>query len=430
LIRIVALLLILSQNLLAESGWQRQTSGTTRNLRAISYLTPSTAVAVGDSGTILRTTDNGAHWTVVPVNGVYNFREMSFINSDSGFLASTVPHPAVHRTTNGGTMWDTVVTDIGGTGISFVDAATGHVCEGWNMYRTTDAGRSWSVYSFPLNRVPSFEAVKMFDRSTGIAVGSLTRWDLPPFNYPSSDVFRTTNAGMVWGSVYSSGGPADPYTKPFYAVAFDGPDKGAAVGDSGLIVTSTDGGQYWTVRTSGMRKRLYAVAYRSQRVTAVGDSGTILRSSNDGVTWQSQKSGVTEPLYGVFFANSSTGMAVGARGTILQTTSGGMDGVSASHDHLPRAFCLLQNYPNPFNPTTTIRFELPHASKVSLKIYNVFGQEVLTLAYGEKPAGVYTVQFDGSRLASGVYFYRLLAGDPLTGSALSFAQTKRLMLLK
>jgi hypothetical protein len=86
------------------------------------------------------------------------------------------------------------------------------------------------------------------------------------------------------------------------------------------------------------------------------------------------------------------------------------------------AFELEQNYPNPFNPGTTIKYKLPQASLVNLKVYNVLGQEVATLVDESQPAGIHAVQFDGSGLSSGVYFYRLSAGD--------FVQTRKLMLLR
>ena len=85
-------------------------------------------------------------------------------------------------------------------------------------------------------------------------------------------------------------------------------------------------------------------------------------------------------------------------------------------------FRLAQNYPNPFNPTTNITYVLPKTENVSLKVYDVLGREVATLVNEVKPAGVYTVPFNASNLASGVYFYKLQAG--------SFVQTKKMMLVK
>ena len=85
--------------------------------------------------------------------------------------------------------------------------------------------------------------------------------------------------------------------------------------------------------------------------------------------------------------------------------------VSTAGPDLPKVFALDQNYPNPFNPTTVIRYQLPIASHVELKIYDILGREVTTLVDEQKPAGYYTVQFNASGLASGVYFYRMKAGD-------------------
>lgn len=96
---------------------------------------------------------------------------------------------------------------------------------------------------------------------------------------------------------------------------------------------------------------------------------------------------------------------------------------------IPSEYKLDQNYPNPFNPTTTIRYSIPSLGrngistyKVVLKVYDVLGREVATLVDEEKPAGRYEVEFNGSKLTSGVYFYRLTAG--------SFSQTKKLLLIK
>jgi len=83
---------------------------------------------------------------------------------------------------------------------------------------------------------------------------------------------------------------------------------------------------------------------------------------------------------------------------------------------------LTQNYPNPFNPSTKIKYQIPELSFVTIKVYDVLGKEVTTLINEEKPAGSYEVEFDASRLPSGVYFYRLQAG--------SFIETKKMILLR
>jgi aminopeptidase N len=89
---------------------------------------------------------------------------------------------------------------------------------------------------------------------------------------------------------------------------------------------------------------------------------------------------------------------------------------------IPREYSLEQNYPNPFNPITNIKFRISDFGFVSLKAYDVLGNEVATLVEEEKPAGSYEVEFSANGLSSGTYFYKLTAG--------SFTQTKKMILMK
>ena len=93
-------------------------------------------------------------------------------------------------------------------------------------------------------------------------------------------------------------------------------------------------------------------------------------------------------------------------------------------------FSLDQNYPNPFNPSTKISWQTPVGGWQTLKVYDVLGNEVATLVNEEKPSGSYEVEFDASKLTSGVYFYQLRAGDPESSSGQGFVETKKMILLR
>ena len=123
----------------------------------------------------------------------------------------------------------------------------------------------------------------------------------------------------------------------------------------------------------------------------------------------------------VLASSFGRGLTGGYEGfTLFQPTITGVEPMST--DLVPSYFSLQQNYPNPFNPTTTIDYQLPVRSHVLLKVYDVLGREVETIVDAEKIAGSYRTTFDGSRFASGTYFYRLQAG--------TFTAVKKFVLVK
>jgi hypothetical protein len=100
----------------------------------------------------------------------------------------------------------------------------------------------------------------------------------------------------------------------------------------------------------------------------------------------------------------------------------GNEGGVATESQVPERFALLQNYPNPFNPTTTISYALPQAADVRLSVYDVLGRQVRELASSMQPAGIHEVIFDATGLPSGIYIYRLQAGD--------YEETRRMVVVK
>jgi hypothetical protein len=110
--------------------------------------------------------------------------------------------------------------------------------------------------------------------------------------------------------------------------------------------------------------------------------------------------------------------------SVLAGSVGAPTGVAAAQsDQIPASYAMAQNYPNPFNPSTKILFSLPKAQAVSLKVFDLAGNEVATLVNHErKPAGHHEIMFDASGLANGVYLYRLQAGE--------FTETKKMLVVK
>ncbi|MDH3269462.1 MAG: T9SS type A sorting domain-containing protein [Ignavibacteria bacterium] len=159
--------------------------------------------------------------------------------------------------------------------------------------------------------------------------------------------------------------------------------------------------------------------------TGAGWSGScqgIIRTTNSGSSWESFNSGLPQGSCGHVLACNSggilfTGTETGVYRTIESTTD-----INEYEEVIPSEFALYQNYPNPFNPSTTIKYQLPQSGKVTLKVYDILGEEIRTLVNEGKAAGNYEVNFDASVLKSGVYFYSLQTE--------SFRDTKKMILIK
>lgn len=123
---------------------------------------------------------------------------------------------------------------------------------------------------------------------------------------------------------------------------------------------------------------------------------------------------------GVYVTGYVTG--IGTAADIVTIKYSQPIGIETISNEVPSEFSLFQNYPNPFNPVTNIKFNILKTGFVSIKVYDILGNEVETLLSENKPAGSYSVSFDGNKLSSGIYFYKINIGD--------FSDTKRMVLVK
>ena len=167
---------------------------------------------------------------------------------------------------------------------------------------------------------------------------------------------------------------------------------------------------YW----NGTSNLLIEICYNNSSYTQYSP---VYATANSGGTW-GQYSDLSS-------GDGCTQLTSGSAQTIrpnVQLTFQILQNVSNELTGIPKTYSLSQNYPNPFNPVTKINFAIPKDGFVSIKVYDILGREVITLVNEEKTAGYYSVDFNASNLASGVYFYRMESG--------TFSDVKRMLLIK
>ena len=210
---------------------------------------------------------------------------------------------------------------------------------------------------------------------------------------------------------------------PVRACVVSGTNIFAGIYGNGVF-RSTDKGLSWTAASAGLPYTSgYTLAISGTNLFAGTAAAGVFLSTDSGMSWTGVNSGLTNTVV-VTLAVSEENIFAGTSGGGVwrRPLSQMIASVNRATSELPGEFLLLQNYPNPFNPSTTIRYALPSKSLVTLSVYSTLGQELDVLSQGVQEAGYHDVQFNASRLASGVYFCRLHAG--------SFVQTKKLILLR
>jgi len=404
--------LLLTQMCLAQ--WYQQTSGTSKSLNSVYFVSDNTGWACGDDEEIIKTTDGGNNWTQQNSNPTNYLNSIFFISESTGWSVGGNYSPnlgIVFKTTNGGDTWSVQNSSFLQqlNSVYFVSATTGWVAgDASQIFKTTDGGANWIPQTVEST---DYRDIFFINENIGWAVGG------DYFN-TFSKILKTTDGGSNWIVKTAA-------TNNFLrAVHFVSETTGWVAGNSGTIFKTTDAGESWQEQTSGTTEGLYSIAFvNSATGWIAGGSGLILFTSDGGNNWTAQNSGTAQWLSSLSFSSESLGWAVGNEGTIVHTTNGGVTFIGNEEDgEIPNKFLLEQNYPNPFNPITKIKYSVPRSSQVQIKIFDVLGNEIETLASEEKSVGTYEINWNAINLPSGVYFYQLKAGE--------FVITKKMILLK
>ncbi|MBL7129660.1 MAG: T9SS type A sorting domain-containing protein [Ignavibacteria bacterium] len=389
------------------SQWIPQTSGTTWNLRGVSFINANTGTVVGVSGTIRRTTNGGTNWFSQSVDSAIHLNDVDLFDVNTGMAVGWTTDSAVILymiIQNEGWERDTEVQEPCQTrSLVYINVYTATVVgDSGTIIKTTNGGTNW--FSQTSGTTNDLRGVSFTDVNTGTVVGQ------------NGTIIKTTNGGTNWIPQTSE------TTNDLNGVSFFEANTGFAVGDSGTIIRTTNSGTNWIPQYSGTTNILVGVSFTdANNGTAVGTNGTIIRTTNSGTNWVLQPSGTTNDLFGVSFTNANTGTVVGAEGIILRTINGGVKVINIS-TIVPSKYLLEQNFPNPFNPITNIRFDIPKSNHVKIIIYNALGKELTTLVNEKLGAGSYEVDWNGSDYPSGVYFYKLTTNE--------FSDVKKMIMIK
>ena len=370
----------------------------------------NTAVAVGGNapntkGVVYRTADRGRTWTSLETE--HPLKGVDF--AGDGIHGTAVGETGtILLTSDGGKTWRP--SQSSGMGeetlhaVLYVSPDTVFVFGDANAM-STDGGSTFST----------IEVVQFFG-ARDAAFNPKTRTIVVAGYGESYDVCRSTDIGVNWDCV-KAGYMLD--------VTQNGDSAWVVTGDGADMVRSDDDGVTWTHFDLGNESSLDAVQFIGER-TVLGLRRTQLYRSDDaGATWTETESAVRQDggvnLERMSMFNANIGIAVGDAGHVVFTSSGGgmpvtttgtEDGGGRDLEINPSAPTLSQNYPNPFVGETTLGFDLPQTSTVSLAVFDLLGRKVSNLISDEAlPAGRHEFRFDGGRLAPGVYFYRLRSGD-------------------
>ena len=355
-------------------------------------------------GIILRTT--GESWENILVDSTLGFRKITFADYNTALAVSG--NVNIMKTTDSGLNWFRIYENTGRpklVDLHFYNIYKGdYIDVNGNMYRTNNGGTSWTLRGS--SQYNEITGAYFIDSNTAIQCTDFF------------STFKTTNGGSSWQEVLSF----IPYSHS--DITFMNANTGFIVGEFGSIARSGDGGNSWGPVNSGTETDLNSVFFPTANTGFIlGKFGKILKSTNGGLAWYSQISNTALNLNSVYFISANIGYIAGNNGLLLKTTTGGeiTTGINLNLNS-QYEYKLIQNFPNPFNPTTNLEFGISKMGFVTLKVYDILGQEVKTLVNEIKPVGTYSMLFDGSNLSSGIYFYKMTAED--------FSAIKKMLLIK
>lgn len=409
--------------------WINQVNPSPGVLFSVYAYDANVAWASGELGKVLYTSNGGSNWFNMTnaIFGTSNVYSVHGIDPTTAIVVCNNSGGKVFKTTNRGLSWQTLFSKANVTfsDIQFVNSTTGFVfgnpvANQFYIIKTVNGGNSFDTVSVtrPPSPNPNSQIIPNCTHLLQPGVGGpVIIW----FGTSTGHVFYSTNTGTSWNFSI----PAANIS--VQSLTFSSPLNGLCGGDDPYM--SINGGTGWIFQGSYPNTGRY---YSFENIAGqyfYSSGPGIYRSTNNASSFSLQFTNVSKEdfrdLSFVLTPNDQSlsvihGWGVTGDGVIAHYSD--PIGIIPISTNIPEKFSLSQNYPNPFNPVTLITFDIAEKSDAKLEVTDILGKIVKVLHQGIVDAGSYKTEFDGSDLPSGIYFYRLSAGENIL--------TKKMMLIR
>jgi photosystem II stability/assembly factor-like uncharacterized protein len=432
----IIVIVLISSFVNGQGHWGKISQPTDRVLKHVFFVDSLTGWCAGADGLIFYTTDGAVSWLEQNSTVTTFIVDLFFLNKNLGWALTYRNVPpfgsTILSTTNGGNEWianDFPEDNVFMNAVFYFDSLNGWL-GGSKITSTTDGGLTWQDAKIDSNFVSGLPVLNFnfYSRQFGYACGGFL--DL------SGVIWRTTDFGKNWSATGVS--PDEIFDIFLFdslkAITLSGDPEGFfGIGD----IKSSDAGESWNYTELPLTALSFAIDFRTSTEGWSASGFKFLFSPDSGVTWEQIETPDSAVVFDLMFTDSLTGYAVGEGGLVLKYIFPHVE------EPLPHKFSLYQNYPNPFNLVTNIKFDIPQTidtfkeenltvlspqlpqnsnNKTTLKVYDILGNEIVTLVNDYLPPGKYNFKFGVPFLASGVYIYQLISAG--------YVQTKKMVLLK
>ncbi|MDP2207869.1 MAG: T9SS type A sorting domain-containing protein [Bacteroidota bacterium] len=367
-----------------------------------------TILFVGTGRGFARSTNEGLSWTFQN-SGITNRNIYTITLNDTDVFIGTLGG-GIFRSSDLGSNWQEIGDGLTDSYILSI-AVMGNMIFvgsiGKGIWRSLDYGKSWS----PANTGLRDSIVRFVAVSDSVLIAATSR----------NGIYRSLDSGTTWNTV--NNGLNDTTVN---AMSIFGKTLFIATRNGGIF-RSTDNGDNWN-QLGFVDTIIYAYDAKDNIVMAIGMSNKVFLSTDGGDSWSDVSLGLSALISQTILIANNNVFVAGGDGIWQRSLSEMIVSIKENVNYFSKTPTLLQNFPNPFNSFTQIQYTIPQSGLkdsetfVSLKIFNLLGQEIATLVNEKQKPGCKSVAWHANNIASGIYFYRIVTG--------TFTETKKLLLLK